>query len=491
MGDTGVILPQGAAAGTNASAIPWRAPAILRKFRATLVTGALVTADVAAVLLTAAVTETIGNKWADVRGDILTTALLFAALAGCSGLYTVPSPTLVERLRLRIIVSTASVGMHFLISAHFNGTPTALVLIIVQAILLVALGHYFEMAVRSALMRTGLWSAAAVVVNCSEKSQRIVDLLLARPEIGLEPIGFVSGPEPRDSTGERSGGPQLAVFSSDADLAKLDAQVAVFTSQDELARAISRTGRHAALPRLLLIEDTSPVEREVTGLRPCMIGSSAGFEVSSNWSRAVRDNVKRAIDLCVAVPLALIALPVTAILAGVIVAVSPGSPFYRQERVGRGGTPIQILKLRTMHADAERRLETYLERTPSARAEWERFFKLKYDPRILGFVGTFIRRSSLDELPQIWNILRGDMTLVGPRPFPAYHVRAFDADFQALRATVKPGLTGLWQVSFRSNGDLGIQKAQDSFYINNWSIWLDLYILLQTLPAVLRGDGAR
>lgn len=489
MGDTGVTFPQRAAAG--ASAVPWRAPAILRRCRATLVSSALITADVAAVLLAAACAEAIGSMWAGERGDPFTTALLFVALACCSGLYAVPSPGVVERLRLRTIVSTAAVGLQFLISARFNGALAALVLITVETMLLITFGHYFEMAVRAALIRARLWGTQTVVVNYNEKSQRIVDLLLAHPEIGLEPIGFVAGSGQREYNVERIGGLQLTVSKPDAEPDGFDARIAVCTSLDELAGVASLAERHGPLPRLLLIQDASTVGRNATRLRPCMIGDAVGFEMSSVWSRATRERFKRAIDLCVALPLALIALPVIAILACAIVLVSPGGAFYRQERIGRYGKPIQVLKLRTMHADAERRLEKYLERNPSARTEWERFFKLKHDPRILSFVGSFIRRSSLDELPQIWNILRGDMSLVGPRPFPAYHVRAFDPEFQALRTSVKPGLTGLWQISFRSNGDLGIQKGQDTFYIKNWSLWLDFYILLQTLPAVLRGEGAR
>ena len=156
---------------------------------------------------------------------------------------------------------------------------------------------------------------------------------------------------------------------------------------------------------------------------------------------------------------------------------------HRNKRIG-------VLKLRTMYKDAEKRLVDHLAENPDVRDEWERFFKLRKDPRILPGVGRFLRRTSLDELPQVLNVLRGDMSLVGPRPFPDYHLEKFDRRFCDIRSSVLPGLTGFWQISARSDGDLGVQESLDSYYIRNWSVWLDLYVMMRTFIIVIRGTGA-
>ena len=169
---------------------------------------------------------------------------------------------------------------------------------------------------------------------------------------------------------------------------------------------------------------------------------------------------------------------------------SQGPLFFCQEREGLHGRPVKVWKLRTMYPDAERRLEEFLAANPQLRREWEDRFKLVYDPRIIPGVGTFLRRFSIDELPQVLSVLRGEMSFVGPRPFPEYHLRQFPPEFRQLRRRVRPGLTGMWQVMVRSTGGMEEQKVYDTYYIHNWSIWLDLYILARTVFAVLAGRGA-
>jgi lipopolysaccharide/colanic/teichoic acid biosynthesis glycosyltransferase len=169
---------------------------------------------------------------------------------------------------------------------------------------------------------------------------------------------------------------------------------------------------------------------------------------------------------------------------------SRGPVFYRQMREGLDGRRLPVWKLRTMYADGDRLLEEWLGDHPEDRAYWDRHFKLRDDPRVLPVIGPLLRRTSLDELPQLWSILTGKMSLVGPRPLPDYHLGQFSSEFRTLRTRVLPGLTGLWQVSARGDGDLQVLQALDTFYIRNWSPWLDLYILARTVTAVLLGRGA-
>jgi lipopolysaccharide/colanic/teichoic acid biosynthesis glycosyltransferase len=200
--------------------------------------------------------------------------------------------------------------------------------------------------------------------------------------------------------------------------------------------------------------------------------------------------VKRAFDLVVASLGLVVAAPLMGIAALAIWAIDRGPILFCQVRDGYRGRPFRMWKLRTMVSDGEALLAEYLATTPGARDEWDTYFRLADDPRILGRVGRMVRRFSLDELPQLWNVVRGDMSLVGPRPLPGFVLDALPSEFVGVRRAVRPGMTGLWQVNGRSDGDIGELMRLDRSYVASASLALDLRILSLTPRAVLSTTGA-
>lgn len=214
----------------------------------------------------------------------------------------------------------------------------------------------------------------------------------------------------------------------------------------------------------------------------------AVLEVRQNLLLPHNLKLKRALDL---IGGGLLMIPFLLLLPPIALFIwweDRGGPFYRHLRVGQGGRRFYVLKFRSMHQDGDRRLREHLAKDPRAREEWERTQKLRDDPRLLR-VGRLLRRLSLDELPQAWNILRGEMSLVGPRPITEGELSRY-GEWAELYLKVKPGLTGLWQVSGRNGLPYGKRIELDRYYVQNWSIWMDLYLLARTFWAVLRREGA-
>jgi Undecaprenyl-phosphate galactose phosphotransferase WbaP len=217
------------------------------------------------------------------------------------------------------------------------------------------------------------------------------------------------------------------------------------------------------------------------------IAGILGLEVRQRlllpWPRLV----KRVLDVVMCVLAAPFVGLLLLILAGLI-KLDGGKVFYSQKRIGRDGRPFQAWKFRSMVPDADAALRRILDENPSLRQEWERDHKLKVDPRIT-WIGRILRKTSLDELPQTWNILCGDMSWVGPRPVTQPELDRYGEHGQLYRR-VRPGLTGLWQVSGRNLTTYEERVALDAYYVRNWSVWLDVFIIAKTVRVALRGEGA-
>jgi Undecaprenyl-phosphate galactose phosphotransferase WbaP len=197
--------------------------------------------------------------------------------------------------------------------------------------------------------------------------------------------------------------------------------------------------------------------------------------------------IKRLLDVVGTIVLAVVFAPLMLVIC-MLVPRSGGSVIYKHRRVGRDGTSFECLKFRTMVPNAEQVLTALLESDPRAKAEWVRDHKLRNDPRVTR-VGRFLRRTSLDELPQLWNVMRGEMSLVGPRPVVREELLRYGKNVGAYLAA-KPGITGLWQVNGRNNTDYRRRVVLDTYYVRNQGLLLDLFILLKTTRVIFDGSGA-
>jgi Undecaprenyl-phosphate galactose phosphotransferase WbaP len=316
------------------------------------------------------------------------------------------------------------------------------------------------------------WGMACVIMGDGRLGHEVSEWLTAHPEYGLRPVRVLGDHVPQ--TGE--------------DYAECGVRYAILAEPDldrhRLLEFLENEGRH--FPHVLTIPDLHGISGWWFSARD--LGPAFALEVRRNLLLPFSRACKLAGDLVLVVLLAPF-LGVLGLLLALLVKVSSRGPvLFRQMRIGHDGKPFAMLKFRTMVVDGDRVLEEYFCNHPAERDLWELERKLPKDPRVTA-VGRLLRVTSLDELPQVLNILRGDMSLVGPRPIVAAEIPKYGDTF-ALYTQVRPGLTGLWQVSGRNDLTFQERVALDAYYVRKWSFWLDLYILLRTPRTIITREGA-
>jgi len=334
-------------------------------------------------------------------------------------------------------------------------------------------------AVRAFAARRPWWGARAVLYGGGPLAEALAQVLAEEAGLGYRLCGVFGETEV-------AGLPRMGGW----DEASAEVDTAFFVDQglDDATRRRLMEGPLARYRRVIILPDV--LDTPSVWVEPRDFSGLLGLETTNNLLDLRARALKRAVDLVAVIATAPVWVPLTALLAGLVWLWDRNSPFFIQVRVGREGRRFRMWKLRTMVPDAEARLAERLERDPELRREWESRGKLANDWRITP-VGRWLRRWSLDELPQLWHVLRGEMSLVGPRPLPPHHHGALAPRARALRERVRPGMTGLWQIRGRLEADADTLGRWDAYYVRNWSVWLDVTILVHTVWAVVRGKGAR
>ncbi len=364
------------------------------------------------------------------------------------------------------------------------------VVIILAWIITLLLLPVFRLAIKAVLSQTSFWRKDMLILGTGRAAQLVAQEIKNNIGLGYRIVGYLS--EEGSNVGEiLPNGIPVAGAISEVDTVAEKLKVRDFIialssrRQNELADMAKHIEAYAetikVVPTLGSIF-TIGVEIENMG---DILALSLPRNLAKPWNIAA----KRFFEFVLTLVLSILFFPLFLVIAAAIKLDSPGPITFTQERIGRGGRMFRLLKFRSMYRDADEKLQDILSQNQSLREEWEKFQKIKgNDPRVTR-VGRFIRKWSLDELPQLLNVLRGDINLVGPRPYLPREKAMIGESFQIITA-VKPGITGLWQIRGRSALTFQERLLLDEHYIRNWSLWQDIVILIKTIKALAKREGA-
>ena len=319
------------------------------------------------------------------------------------------------------------------------------------------------------------WGEPVVVIGEGPNTQRIISFLLNNNHLGMRPVMVIQGGIP-PSQAEREA---LVVRG-------IKTVILVTPEVSEETRELVINDEKFGFQRVILISSLEGVGS--LGVVTHDLEGILGMEVKQNLLNSWQRGWKRGMDIILSILLLVLVSPLLLIIPIVIRLEGRGGILFKQCRVGRNGREFFMWKFRTMVPDADKKLQGCLEDNPNFTIEWNLTQKLKNDPRLTR-VGKLLRKWSLDELPQLINVLRGEMSLVGPRPFFSEQSR-FYGKVLNLYYRVRPGMTGMWQVYGRNDANFTKRVHLDEYYIRNWSSWLDIYILIRTVWIILTRKGA-
>jgi Undecaprenyl-phosphate galactose phosphotransferase WbaP len=401
-----------------------------------------------------------------------------------------PGASLAPAEELRRFAGCSFTGHLFIILSQFmyylrfDSLSVAFIISYLVSTLYLLMGRSL---IRHFLSVTKLGGIPAVIYGAGYTGRAVADKLLSNKHTCYVPVLFLDDdPEKGD---EYRGIPILHDTGLGPEIVRhFNIKMAIIAmpsiSQSLLKKLINNSV--SAFRYNVLIPDIFSVTNIWMSVRD--FGGILGFATTHRLNMSWNLWIKRFMDVSIITAGTLLIFP---LLLGIVVLVkasSPGPILYSQERVGQNGKRFRAYKFRSMVSDAEGKLKELLASNAKARKEWDATHKLKDDPRITA-IGKFLRKTSLDEIPQFINILKGEMSLIGPRPIVESEIKRYGENFQRI-FSVRPGLTGLWQVSGRSDTGYSDRISLDTYYLQSWSVWLDLWIVYKTIGVVIKGSGA-
>lgn len=413
---------------------------------------------------------------------------LFVVLLAMQGLY--PPILISPPDELKRLVQAISLGFVLLAVSTFfakHGHLYSRIIVLVAWGLSLILAPLARALARRIGYRLGVWGYPTLIFGAGNTGRIVAKTLRKQQRLGLRPLAFLDDDPEKIGTALHEI-PVLGTLDQAVTLGldprKTIALLAVPRIDRDRLKHILETKLHA-FSRVILIPDLFGITS--LWVSATDIGGIMGLDIRHKLLDPHRQLIKRCMEVALIILFVPLLAPLMGMLALAVRLDSPGPVLFRHQRIGLGGQDITIWKFRSMRQDAAQCLEDCLQ-DPTLREEWAATHKLRHDPRVTR-LGRFLRATSLDELPQLINVLTGDLSLVGPRPIVWDEVERYQDGFE-LYKRVKPGLTGLWQISGRSSTSYRLRVNLDAYYVRNWSIWLDIYILFKTPLELLKGRGA-